>query len=195
MKLLRQMYDWTLKISAHKHATWGLASVSFIESSFFPIPPDIVLIPMCIANRSKAFFYAAVCTASSVLGGFFGYAIGYFLFESIGKEIIEFYSAVDDFARLQTKYDQWGGWIIFAKGLTPLPYKILTILSGVMHLSLPVFLISSIGARSIRFFLVAGLIWKFGAPIQQFIEKYLVLCTVAFLLLLIGGFVALKYIL
>jgi membrane protein YqaA with SNARE-associated domain len=194
MKQIRALYDWTLRIAAHKQATWGLAAVSFIESSVFPIPPDVILIPMCIANRRKAFFYAAVCTVSSVIGGLVGYGIGYFLFEAVGEKILAFYGFADRFHELQMTYDQYGGWIIFAKGLTPFPYKIITILSGVMQMSLPVFIVASIFGRAIRFFLVAALLWKYGAPVQDFIEKRLGLVTFLFLLLLIGGFVALKYI-
>jgi membrane protein YqaA with SNARE-associated domain len=193
--LLRRLYDRVLNISSHRHAVWGLAAVSFIESSVFPIPPDIVLIPMCISNRRKSFHYAGICTVSSVLGGLLGYAIGYFLFEEIGQKIINLYGMADKFGALQGKYAEWGGWIIFAKGLTPFPYKIITILSGVLHLGLPVFIVASIFSRAIRFYLVAGLVWKYGAPIQTFIEKRLMLVTCFFLLLLIGGFAAIKYIL
>jgi membrane protein YqaA with SNARE-associated domain len=193
MKFIRKVYDWTLRLSAHRHATWALAGVSFVESSVFPIPPDIVLIPMCISKREKSFYYATVCTVASVLGGLLGYAIGYFLYETLGKQIIEFYGAGANFAAMQAKYAEYGGWIIFAKGLTPIPFKILTILSGVMKLDLGVFVLSSIACRAIRFYLVAGLLWKFGAPIQIFIEKYLGWVTLAFLILLVGGFVAIKH--
>lgn len=195
MKVLRRLYDWTLRLAAHKQATWALAGVSFIESSFFPIPPDIVLIPMCVANRRRAFFYATVCTLSSVAGGMLGYAIGYALFESIGRHIVDFYGMTGKFDALQIKYDEWGGWIIFAKGLTPFPYKIITIFSGVMHMNLAIFIIASIFGRAIRFYLVAALLWKFGAPVQKFIEKHLTLVTLLFLILLIGGFVGIKYLL
>jgi membrane protein YqaA with SNARE-associated domain len=193
--LLRSLYDRTLRIAAHPRAIWGLAAVSFIESSVFPIPPDILLIPMCISDRNKAFRYAAVCTVASVLGGLLGYAIGYFLYESVGHRIIEIYGMQEKFGLLKAKYAAYGGWIIFAKGLTPFPYKIITILSGVMQLSLPVFIVSSIFSRAIRFYLVAALLWKYGAPVQAFIEKRLMLVTMAFLLLLIAGFAAIKYIL
>lgn len=193
-KLIRKVYDLTLRISAHKHATWGLAGVSFVESSIFPIPPDVVLIPMCIANRQKAFYYATVCTVASVLGGLLGYAIGYGLYESVGHKIIEIYGMGDKFGDLKARYDEYGGWIIFAKGLTPFPYKILTILSGVMQMNLGVFVVSSIACRAIRFYLVAGLLWKFGEPVKVFIEKYLTWLALAFLVILIGGFALLKYI-
>lgn len=194
-RLIHDLYDWTLRLAVHRRATWGLAGVSFAESSFFPIPPDIILIPMCVARRDRAFHYAFICTVSSVIGGFFGYAIGYFLFEVIGRPIIDFYGATDGFDSLKATYDEWGGWIIVAKGMTPFPYKVLTILSGAFHQNLLVFSIASVVARAMRFYLVAGLIWKFGAPIQQFIEKRLMLMTTIFLVLLIGGFVAIKYIL
>lgn len=192
---IHDLYQWTLRISGHKNATAGLAAVSFTESSFFPIPPDIVLIPMCVARRDKAFYYAFICTVSSVIGGFFGYAIGYFLFETIGEPILKFYAATESFETLKQTYDQWGGWIIVAKGMTPIPYKILTILSGALHQNLMVFAVASVVARAMRFYLVAALIWKFGAPIQAFIEKRLMLMTTLFLVLLIGGFVAIKYML
>lgn len=194
-KTLRRLYDWTLRIAAHKHAAWGLAAVSFIESSVFPIPPDAVLIPLCIADRAKAFRYAAICTISSVAGGLLGYYIGYALYETVGKHIVELYGMTEKFDTLEAKYAEWGGWLIFAKGMTPIPYKIMTILSGALHLSLPVFIIASVFSRAIRFYLVAALIWKFGAPIQTFIEKRLMLVTLTFLLLVVGGFISLKYLL
>lgn len=192
--LIRKLYDYTLHLAAHRHATWALAMVSFIESSFFPIPPDVVLIPMCIRNRSRSFWYATVCTVSSVIGGLFGYAIGFYLYELLGEKIIAFYGMQGKFAEMEGLYAEWGGWIIFGKGLTPFPYKVITILSGVLHLSIPVFIIASILSRALRFFLVAGLLWKYGAPIQLFIEKYLTLLCLAFLILIIAGFIALGYI-
>lgn len=194
MRFIRYMYDWTLRIAAHRHATWGLAGVSFVESSFFPIPPDVILIPMCIANRQKAFFYATVCTASSVLGGLLGYAIGYFLFETVGEAILNFYGMKEKFEQLQILGHEDFGWVIFAKGLTPFPYKIITIMAGLLKMSIPVFIVASVFARAIRFYLVAGLLWKYGAPIQDFIEKRLGLMCFLFLALLIGGFAALKYV-
>jgi membrane protein YqaA with SNARE-associated domain len=192
-KTIHDLYNWTLRIAGHRHATGGLAAVSFAESSFFPIPPDVVLIPMCVARRDRAFYYAFICTVSSVLGGLAGYAIGYFLYESIGQTITSFYAAEDEFARMKALYDEHGGWLLVAKGMTPIPYKIFTILSGILHQNLGVFIVASIVARAMRFYLVAALIWKYGAPIQAFIEKRLMLMTTIFLVLLIGGFVAIKY--
>lgn len=193
MSFIRRLYDWTLRLSAHPRAKTWLAIVSAVESSVFPIPPDIMLIPMCIADRSKSFLYATICTVSSVMGGIAGYAIGYFLYETIGIKVIDFYGMADKYAHLQETYQAYGGWIILAKGMTPFPFKILTILSGAMHMNLVVFICSSIIARAMRFYLVAALIWKYGAPIQVFIEKYLGWLTFLFLILLIGGFAALRY--
>ncbi len=195
MNPLRRLYDWTLHIAAHKHAVWWLAGISFAESSFFPIPPDVALMPMCIANREKSLRYATICTASSVIGGLFGYAIGYFLFESIGKKILGFYGLTHEFGVFSAKFNTWGAWIVFVSGCAPIPYKVITIASGVTKLGLLTFTIASAAGRGFRFYLLAGLLWKYGKPIQLFIEKYLEHLTILFLVLLIGGFIALKYML
>ena len=193
MKYIRSLYNWAIAIAAHKHAPWFLTGLAFIESSFFPIPPDITLIPMCIAKREKSFFYAAITTTGSCLGGLLGYAIGFFLFATIGKTILEFYGMMEQFTAFQSKYNEWGGWIVFAGGLTPIPYKVITIASGVTHMNIPMFIIASIAGRAMRFYLLAALLWKFGAPIKSFIEKYLGMLTLLFFILLIGGFISLKY--
>ncbi len=192
-KAIHDLYDWTLRLAAHKNAPRSLAAISFIESSFFPLPPDIMLIPMCVARRDKAFYYAFICTISSVLGGIFGYAIGYFLYETLGKAILDFYGAAAQFDVFRQRYNEWGGWIVFGAGLTPFPYKVITIASGSVQMNIALFAFASLVGRAARFYLVAALIWKFGAPIQQFIEKYLGLLTFVFFVLLIGGFVAIKY--
>lgn len=191
--MLRRLYDWTMNLAAHRHATPALAAVSFIESSVFPIPPDVVLIPMVLADRTRAFRIAFVCTIASVLGGLLGYAIGVFLFEEIGKPLLEFYGYGPKFAEFQGTYNDWGAWAVFIAGVTPFPYKVITILSGVTALDLLVFTIASVAARGLRFFLVAALLWKFGEPIRDFIEKYLGLLFVAFCALLIGGFAVIKF--
>jgi membrane protein YqaA with SNARE-associated domain len=193
MKLIRKMYDWTIALAETKYALWALAAVSFAESSIFPLPPDLLLVPMCIAERRRSFYYAAVCTVSSVLGGLAGYAIGMWFFDTWGMKIIHFYGMDQGFEDVKAKYLEYGGWIILAKGMTPIPFKILTIMSGMMGLALPIFVISSIGARAMRFFAVAGLLWWKGATIRDFIEKYLGWVLLAFLALLIGGFLAIKY--
>jgi len=192
--VLRSLYDWTMDLSGRRHALTALAVVSFIESSVFPIPPDVLLIPMVLAARERAWLIAAVCTITSVLGGLAGYGIGLFLFEQIGRPLLEFYGYTDRFGDFQAYYNDWGAWAVFIAGTTPFPYKVITILSGVTALSVPVFLVASVLARGIRFFLVAGLLWYFGEPIRAFIERRLGLLFTLFCILLIGGFVALRYV-
>jgi len=192
--VLRRLYDWTMGLAAHRHALWALAAVSFIESSVFPIPPDVLLIPMVLAAREKAWRIALVCTVASVLGGIFGYGIGYLLFEEVGKPILEFYSYAPKFTEFQAKYNEWGAWAVFIAGVTPFPYKVITILSGVTNLDIIVFTVASVLARGLRFFLVAALLWKFGEPIRDFIERRLGLLFTLFCILLVGGFVLLKFI-
>lgn len=191
--MLRALYDWTLRLSGHRHAIWALAAVSFIESSVFPIPPDVLLIPMVLAARKRAWWFALVCTVASVLGGMAGYAIGSLAFEALGKPLLDFYGYTAKFNDFRAYYNDWGAWAVFIAGTTPFPYKVITILSGLTGLSLAVFTIASILARGLRFFLVAGLLWHFGAPIRTFIEKYLNILAVLFVVLLVGGFVLLKY--
>jgi len=192
--MLRSLYDMVIRLAAHPRAAWALAIVSFSESSFFPIPPDVMLIPMALAERAKAWFYAALCTVASVLGGIAGYYIGYALFDAVGEPILNFYdpdrAAWNTFKSL---YEEWGFWIVFAAGFSPLPYKIFTIASGIVALNFPVFVIASAISRGARFFLVSGLLYWFGPPIRTFIEKYLGLLTILFVVLLVAGFVALKF--
>jgi len=190
--VIRPLYDWTMRQAERKNAVWVLAAVSFIESSVFPIPPDILLIPIVLANRQRAFVIAAICTAASVLGGWLGYAIGYFLFETLGRQILEFYHAMKHYDEFKAGFDQWGVWIIILKGMTPIPYKLVTIASGAFKFNLLWFTVASIIARAMRFFLLAALLWKFGEPIRDFIERRLILLTTAFVVLLVGGFLALK---
>ncbi len=192
---LRALYDWTMGLAGHRHAVWVLFGIAFIESSVFPIPPDVLLIAMVLAARQRAWWFAAVCTAGSVLGGLGGYAIGFFLFEAVGQPVLNFYGYADKFAEFQAQYNDLGGWIVFGAGLTPFPYKVITIASGVTALDPAVFTGASVISRGMRFFLVAGLLWFFGAWMRDFIERYLGLLTTLFFLLLIGGFVLLKYVL
>jgi membrane protein YqaA with SNARE-associated domain len=190
--MLRRLYDWTMGLAAKKHADWGLAGISFAESSIFPIPPDILLIPMVLAQRHRAWILASLCTATSVIGGFAGYVIGFFLFEAIGQPVIEFYGYGDKFTSFSGLYNEYGAWIVFAAGITPFPYKIITIASGVTGLSLPIFLIASLLARGLRFFIVAGALWYFGEPIRLFIEKYLGPLFILFVVMLFGGYLLIK---
>ncbi len=188
-----RLYNWTMRQAAGRHAVPTLAAVSFAESSFFPIPPDVMLIPMCLAARARAFYYAAVCSGASVLGGLLGYAIGYFLYEAVGRPIVEFYGLERSFATFQSTFAIWGLWIILIKGLTPIPYKIVTIASGVAAFDLPVFIVASVVTRGVRFFGEAALLWRFGPPIRAFIERRLTILGWIFLVGLIGGFLVLRY--
>ncbi|NQV54829.1 MAG: DedA family protein [Rhodospirillales bacterium] len=190
--MLRRLYDWTLELAKHPQALWALALISFIESSIFPIPPDIILIPMVLAARDRAWVIAGVCTLASVIGGMLGYGIGAFMFEQIGRPILDFYHYAPKFDQFREAYNQWGAWAVFTAGVTPFPYKIITILSGVTGLDPVVFTISSVLARGMRFFLVAALLWKFGDPIRRFIEKRLGLLFVLFVVTLFGGFLLVK---
>lgn len=180
-------------MAAHRRARWVLAAVSFAESSFFPIPPDAMLVPMVLADPKRAWSLAAICSIASVIGGFFGYAIGYFLFETLGQRVIEFYGLQAGFHDFQERFREWGTWIILVKGLTPIPYKLVTIASGAAHFDLLAFGLASLITRAGRFFLVAALLKAFGPPLREFVERYLTLVTTGFVLLVIGGFVALRY--
>ena len=191
--MIRPLYDWTMRLASSRHALWALAAVSFAESSFFPIPPDILLIPMILAARERAFLIAGVCTVASVLGGYFGYAIGYFLFETLGRAVFEAYGIMHAYHQLQADFDRYGAWIIILKGMTPIPYKLLTIASGVTHFDLASFTVASLISRSMRFFLLALLLWKFGEPIRRFVEERLMLLTTLFAVALVGGFVVIKF--
>ncbi|MDA0239980.1 MAG: DedA family protein [Proteobacteria bacterium] len=193
--MLRRLYDWTLALAGHRHAMWALAIVSFVESSIFPIPPDVLLIPMVLAAPTKAWRIALVCTVASVLGGMAGYGIGFFLFDQFGKPALDFYGYGVKFQHFQDTYNQYGAWAVFIAGITPFPYKVITILSGATGLNIWVFVVASILARGIRFYLVAGLLWYFGEPIRTFIEKRLGLLFVLFVVLLVGGFVLAKFVL
>ena len=187
--MLRRLYDWTMALAGRRDAPLALAAVSFAESSFFPIPPDALLVPMVLARPDRAWHFAAICTAASVLGGLAGYAIGLFLFETVGKAII----GEEGVATFQSYYAEWGLWVILVKGLTPIPYKLVTIASGFAEFDLGVFILASIVTRGARFFLLAALLRQFGAPIRSFIERYLTLVTTGFVLLVVGGVLAARY--
>lgn len=190
--MLRRLYDWTLHLSAHPRAAIALAAVAFVESSVFPIPPDVILGPMVLARRERAFRYALLCTAFSVLGAFLGYAIGHFLFAEVGKPVLAFYGYTAEFETFREAYNAWGAWAVLMAGVTPFPFKVITILSGTTGLNLGVFTVSAVVARGVRFFIVAGLFWLFGPPIREFVEKRLGLVFFAFFILLIGGILAVR---
>ena len=193
MNIIRKLYNWTLNKASHKKASWFLSVISFIESSFFPIPPDIILIPMVIAKRSKAFFYAFLCTLSSVLGGIAGYCIGYFLYNSLGLLILNYYGLTYQFANFERYYLEYGIWIVLGAGFTPFPFKFITIASGVFGLNIFLFLFLSIIARGFRFYLIAILLKTFGATIEKLIDKYFNILVSIFFILLIGGIMLLKF--
>ncbi len=191
--MLQRFYARTLDIAAGPNALFALVAVAFAESSFFPIPPDILLIPMILARPARAWRLAALCTLASVTGGLLGYAIGYFLFDAIGRPILEYNHAMAGYEALKAGFARWGVWIIIIKGMTPIPYKLVTIASGVVHFDLGSFVGASIISRSLRFFLVAALLWWFGDAARVFIERRLMLVTTLFAVALVGGFVALRY--
>lgn len=193
--MLRRLYDRTMALAAGPNAERMLAAVAFAESSFFPIPPDILLIPMVLAERAKAWRFALVATVSSVVGGFFGYFIGALLFDQVARPLLDFYGYGPKFEEFAGLYNDWGVWIVLFAGLTPFPYKVITIASGATGLNLVVFAIASVLARGGRFFVVAGLLYWVGPPIRDFIEKRLGLVFTVFMVLLIGGFVVARYVL
>ena len=190
--MLRRLYDWTMSLSRSPRAMWALGIVSFVESSVFPIPPDVLMIPMIIARPRRAFLIATVATLTSVLGALLGYYIGAALFETVGRPVLDFYGKAAEFEAFALKYNDWGAWAVLVAGITPFPFKVITIASGVTGLSLPVFVVASLIARAFRFFLVAALLWRFGAPIEGFIERRLGLVFTLFCVLLIGGVALLK---
>ena len=192
--MLRQLYNQTLALAEHRHALLLLGLVAFIESSVFPIPPDVLLIPMVLAARRRAWLIAAVCTLASVVGGAAGYGIGYYLFESLGRPLLNFYGYMDQFATFQNQFNEWGAWIVAGAGLTPFPYKVITIASGATALDPWVFMVASLLSRGARFFLLAGLLWYFGPPIRTFIEKHLGKLTILIFAVLLGGFIFAGYI-
>ena len=191
--MLQGLYDWTVQYASTPDAVWALAVISFVESSIFPIPPDILLIPMIIAAPDQAWLLATVATASSVAGGFLGYAIGHYAFETVGRRILRFYGILDKYVALEKLYRRWGVWVIIVKGMTPIPYKVVTIASGAFHFNLLKFGLASVVCRAIRFYLLAALLFWFGAAIRDFIEGRLLLVTTIFVVGLVGGFVVLRH--
>jgi membrane protein YqaA with SNARE-associated domain len=192
--MLRPLYDKVIALSASRHAVPALAAVSFAESSFFPVPPDVVLVPMALARPERARLYALVCTIASVLGGLAGYAIGALLYDTLGKWLISIYGYGEGIEAFRQAYATWGAWIILIKGLTPIPYKIVTIASGFAGYDLLAFTVLSLITRGARFFLTAELLRAYGEPIRGFIEERLTLVASSFLAVVVGGFVIAKYV-
>ncbi len=193
--MLKQLYDYVLRMAAHPKAPYVLFAVSFIESSIFPIPPDVILIPMIIVNFDKAFWYATICTVGSVLGGIAGYAIGALLFDTVGQNIIAFYEIESQFEVLKEWYAEYDVFIVGAAGFSPIPYKIFTIMSGLLAANLPAFIVASILSRGARFFLIAWLLWRGGPAFKGWIENNFYPLTMAATVVIILGFVLLKVVL
>lgn len=187
--MLRRLYDWVMGLAASRHAPASLFAVSFAESSFFPVPPDVMLAPMVLARPDRAWRYAAICSLASVLGGILGYVIGYFL-EPVGVWMMTITGHAGGMAEFKCWYDQYGVWVILAKGLTPIPYKLVTIASGLAAFSFPMFIFASVVTRSARFFLVAFVVKKFGPTMMPIIEKRLALFAGILFALLVIGLVA-----
>jgi membrane protein YqaA with SNARE-associated domain len=192
--MLKRLYNWTLNLANRPYAERWLAFIAFIESSFFPIPPDVILLPMAIARREKAIRFAIICTIGSVFGAILGYAIGYYAWELVGKEIIGFYGYTAEFANFQDSFIEYGAWLVFIFGLTFFPFKVITIASGVVAMDPLAFILASIASRTPRFLIEGILIFHFGDAIKNFIEKRLTLVTSVTVFLLIFGFVAIKFI-
>ena len=191
--MLRRLYDWCIAAADKPYATWLMGAVSFMESSFFPIPPDAMLIPMSLARPDKAFYYATVCTVTSVAGGVMGYLIGAVLYDSVGLWLIKLYGYGDKVEAFRAAYVEWGGWIILIKGLTPIPYKIVTIASGFAQYPILPFILLSVIARGMRFYLVAFLIHRYGDKARAMIEERLGLWTTIAAIVLVVGIVAAVY--
>ncbi len=192
--MLRPLYNRILQLSARKDAVWWMAGVSFAESSFFPLPPDIMLVPMCLSEPKKLWRYTNICALASLIGGLFGYAVGFYLFESVGRLIIDFYNAQDSFQRFQDMFAEFGPWFLILKGVTPIPYKLLTITAGFAHLDLTVFILCSIVARFSRFYMIAILLHFYGPQVRDIIEKRLMLVTTVLLVIVIGGLLSFKFV-
>ena len=191
--MIRRLYDWTMQLADHPRAMWALAVVAFVESSVFPIPPDVIMIPMILKRPDRAWAIAGVALAASVIGGLLGYAIGALAYEQIGQPILAAMGKADAMAAFNTRFNDFGFWAVLTAGMTPFPYKVITIMSGWTGMPLFTFIATSILARGLRFYIVAGLLWKFGAPIRDFIERRLGLMFALFVALLLGGFYVVRF--
>ncbi len=191
--MLKRLYDWVLHWAETPYGVWALLVLAFSESSFFPIPPDVLLIALAISIPRKSLNYALVCTAGSVAGGAFGYFLGLKLMESVGIPIINFYGAMEQYEKLKILYHQYDVWVVATAGFTIIPYKLITITAGAVNLDFSNFIITSAASRAARFFLVATLIFRYGEPIKAFIEKYFNILSVLFIILLVGGFLLVRF--
>ncbi len=194
MKPVRKMYDWVLSWAETPYATPALGVLAFSEASFFPVPPDVLLIAMCVGQRAKSLWFAFTCSVASLFGGIAGYLIGWGIWAMVSQYFFSYVPGFteESFAHVQTLYEEWNFWIVFVAAFTPIPYKVITIAAGVCQINFPMFLIASVVGRSARFFLVAGLLYLYGEPIRAFIDRWFNILVVVFTILLIGGFAALK---
>jgi len=194
MKIMRRLYDWVLSWSDSPYGSWALFAIAFAESSFFPIPPDVLLVALAVGAHKKAFRFALICTAGSVMGGMLGYLIGWQFMALIGDRIVALFGFADKFARVEQLYNTWDAWVVFIAGFTPIPYKVFTIAAGLFTINFPIFVLASALGRAGRFCLVAGLIYLFGPTIKAFIDRYFNLVVTAFTVLLVGGFVLIAHV-
>ena len=192
--LIKKTYDLVLGWAAHKNAVFFLFALALAEASFFPIPPDVMLIAMGLAMPKKSFKWAGVCLAGSVVGGIIGYGLGYYFMAIVGDKILEFYHLMDKYDQVRELYQRYEAWAVAAGGFTPLPYKLFTITAGAFRINFPVFVLASVISRAMRFYLVAALIYFFGPKVRYFLENYFNLFTILFILLLIGGYIVLKWV-
>lgn len=193
--MIKRLYDWMLSWGESRWGAWALFFFAMAESSFFPIPPDVLLIALCIGATKKSFRFGAICLAGSIIGAIIGYYIGFFLWQTPSGEytalanfFFEHVFSIESFQSVGDLYDKYNFWIVFTAGFTPLPYKLFTISGGLFHINFAMFMVASMISRGLRFFLIAALIWKFGAPIKKFIDKYFNLLAIIFTVLLIGSF-------
>jgi membrane protein YqaA with SNARE-associated domain len=191
--MMKRLYDWTLRMAEHPHALWVLAAVSFIESSVFPIPPDVLIIPMILARPSRAWLIAGVALVASVIGGLLGYAIGALAYQELGRPILEALGKGEAIEAFRIRFNDFGFWAVLTAGVTPFPYKVITIMSGVTSMPLVTFVATSILARGLRFFILAALLRRFGEPIRDFIERRLGILSIVFVVLLFGGFYLVRH--
>ena len=196
MKWLKRLYDWVLNWADTPYGVYALAALSFAESSIFPIPPDVLLIALCLGNRTKWFYFATVCTVASVLGAVLGYAIGWGIWQSVDQFFFHYVPGFSEekFDTVRRLYERWNFWIVFVAAFTPIPYKVITITAGVFAINFPMFMVASIIGRAARFFLVSYLLYLLGDPIKEFIDRRFNLLTVVFVVLLVGGFIVIEYV-
>ncbi|MBI1207333.1 MAG: DedA family protein [Azospirillum sp.] len=191
--MLKPLYRWIVKRSSEPGAVYWMSAVSFAESSFFPLPPDVMLVPMCLAQPKRLWWYTTICSIASIIGGLFGYAVGYYVFEAVGRPIIAFYGAEESFAHFQAMFNLYGPWFLILKGVTPIPYKLLAIAAGFAKLDMQVFVLCSLVARFTRYYMIGILLHYYGPEVEKFIEKRLMLVTGAILAIVVGGFLSLKF--